>query len=74
MGIYNWNKKCDEEFSDRKGAITYPPVLVPPNWKSPLRGHIEANEIAVGGTLTQIDDTGIDRAIALFSRKLNSAE
>ena len=60
MGIHNWNKKCDEEFSDLKGAMTYAPVLVPPNLKSPLRGHIDAHEIAVGGALTQIDDIGKD--------------
>ena len=57
MGIHNWIKKCDEEFSDRKGAITYAPVLVPLHWKSPLRSHTDTHDIDVGKTLVQIDDT-----------------
>ena len=65
--------KCDEAFSELKRAITSTPILVPLNWKKSFRGHVDASEITVGGTLTQLDDTGKDRLIAFFSRKLNLA-
>ncbi len=40
----------------------------------PFRGHIETSSAAVGGTLTQLENNGKDRVIALFSKKLIPAE
>ena len=74
QGIQKWDKSCEEAFESLKKAITSAPILVAPNWKKPFRGHIDASEFAVGGTLTQLDEVGNDRAIAFFSRKLSQAE
>ena len=74
VGIQKWDESCDEAFDTLKEAITSAPVLVPPDWKKPFRGHIDASESAVGGTLTQLDDDGNERAIAFFSKKLSQAE
>lgn len=45
-----------------------------PDWDRPFGCHIDASAFAVGGTLTQRDSTGHDRAIAYFSKRLNPAE
>ena len=45
-----------------------------PSWKKPFRCHVDACQIAVGGTLTQTDDEGQERVIAYFSKKLSDAE
>lgn len=74
MGIKKWDKTCDESFQVLKNAITSAPILISPDWNKPFRGHIDASETAVGGTLTQQDEQGMDRVIAFFSRKLTPAE
>lgn len=73
-GILKWDIKCDEAFESLKKAITSAPILVSPDWKKPFRGHIDASNTSVGGTLTQLDDCGKDKVIAFFSKKLNPAE
>ena len=73
-GIQKWDHKCDTAFESLKKSITSAPILIPPDWKKPFRGHIDASETAVGGTLTQLDDQGKDRLIAFYSKKLDQAE
>ena len=73
-GIHKWDSSCDKSFESMKNAITSAPILVSPNWKKPFRGHIDASNMAVGGTLTQLDEEGKDRVIAFFSKKLSPAE
>lgn len=73
-GVHKWDKKCDEAFEKLKKSITSAPILVAPDWTKPFRGHIDASQRAVGGTLTQLDKNGKDRVIAFFSKKLSPAE
>jgi len=73
-GIQKWDETCDKAFQSLKQAITTAPILVAPDWKKPFRGHVDASEFGVGGTLTQLDETGRDRVIAFFSKKLSPAE
>ena len=73
-GVHNWDSECDAAFQSLKDAITSAPILVAPDWKMSFRGHIDASNIAVGGTLTQLDENGKDRVIAFFSKKLSPAE
>lgn len=40
------------------------------NWKKPFRGHVDASEFGVAGTLTQLDEEERDHVIA-FSRIRN---
>ena len=74
MGLHKWDKSCDEAFEKLKTAITEAPILVSPDWKKPFRGHVDASQTAIGGTLTQLDENGRDRVIAFYSKKLSEAE
>jgi len=73
-GIQCWNEKCDESFESLKNSITSAPILIAPDWNKQFRGHVDASQLAVGGTLTQLDEHGNDRVIAFFSKKLTQAE
>ena len=73
-GIQKWDENCTRSFETLKNAITSAPILVSPDWTKVFRGHIDASNNAVGGTLTQLDDSGNERVIAFFSKKLNPAE
>ena len=73
-GVHMWDEKCDEAFAALKKSITESPILVCPDWSKPFRGHVDASQTAVGGTLTQLDENGMDRVISFFSKKLSDAE
>ena len=73
-GLSRWDERCDESFAKLKTSITEAPILVSPDWKKPFRGHVDASQTAVGGTLTQLDEHGRDRVISFFSKKLSDAE
>jgi len=73
-GVHKWDEACDEAFGALKKFITEAPILVCPDWSKPFRGHVDASQTAVGGTLTQLDENGKDRVIAFFSKKLSDAE
>jgi len=74
QGIHKWNERCTEAFERLKTSITEAPILVSPDWEKPFRGHVDASQTAIGGTLTQLDENGRDRVIAFFSKKLSDAE
>eukprot|EP00171_Calliarthron_tuberculosum_P005616 IDg5616t1 len=71
--IRNWDKECDGSFAELKTALTTAPILIHPNFAKPFRGHIDASQVAIGGTLTQLVD-GQERVISYFSRKLDKAQ
>lgn len=73
-GLRFWNESCDEAFETLKTAITNAPILVAPDWSKPFRGHVDASQTAIGGTLTQRDENGMDRVISFYSKKLSPAE
>lgn len=73
-GINNWNKDCDNAFSTLKHCLTTDRVLMSPDWDKTFRGHIDAMQTTIGGTLTQFYDCGRERVIAYYSKRLNSAE
>lgn len=73
-GIHALDDAAAAEFRDLKSALVNAPVLVPSNWKKPFRVHIDASQTAVGSTLTQLDASDGERAIAYMSRRLTAAE
>lgn len=73
-GIHRWNEKCTQAFHTLRGALTSAPILVPPDWANAFRCHVGASQEAVGGILAQLDDTGSERVVAYYSRKLSIAE
>ena len=74
QGLHKWDNRCDVSFERLKTAITEAPILVSPDWKKPFRGHVDASQTAIGGTLTQLDENGRYRVIAFYSKKLSDAE
>ncbi len=72
VGIQKWNVKCDEAFESLKKAITSSPILGKPDWEKTFRDHIDTSSTSIIGTLTKLDDSGKDRVIAFFSKKVES--
>lgn len=73
-GIHRWDDECTLAFKSLKDLLCTSPIMQPPNWDLPFRCHIDASELAVGGTLTQLDEQGHDHAVAYFSKRLSTAE
>lgn len=71
--ISGWDDKCDNSFEGLKTSIISSPVLRHVDWLLPFRGHVDASQTAVGGTLTQTV-SGKEHPLAFFSQKLNDAE
>lgn len=71
--ISEWNVECDIALEKLKHALTSAPVLAHPKFELSYKGHIDASQFAIGGTLTQIHE-GKERVISYFSRKLNDAQ
>ena len=73
-GMHNWNAACDKAFTKLKDSITTAPVLISPDWSKPFRCHVDASQLAVGGTLTQNDENGAEHEIAYCSKNLSETE
>lgn len=71
--ITDWDDKCSEAFEGLKISLTTSLILRYPNWIIPFRGHTDASQYCIGGTLTQVH-RGKDHPIAYFSKRLSSAE
>lgn len=74
LGIRFWDVKCDTAFQHLKNALASAPILVAPDWSKLFRCHMDACQVSVGGTLTQLDENGRERVIAYFSKRLSKAE
>ena len=72
QGIYKWDGLCEYAFASLKESIKSDQILAAPDWKKPLRGHVDASQLAVEGYLTQLDEHERDRMISLF--QINHAE
>lgn len=73
-GMHNGNSFCDATFETLNKRLISRPILISPNWTKPFRCHVDAIQTAVGGTLTQQDNKGLERVMAYYSKRLNSAE
>lgn len=69
----NWDSKCDIAFSKLKEKLISAPIMQSPDWNLPFRCHVDASQLAVGGTLTQISENG-EHAISYFSKRLSPEE
>lgn len=72
--MHKWNHNHQIAFEHLKERLCTSPVMVPPNCTKAFRCHIDASQVAVGGTVTQQDDEGHERAIAFFSKRFSEAE
>ena len=73
-GIQKWDVKCDEPFKSLKKAITSALILVSPDLEKPFLGNVDALSTAIGGILTQLDNSSKGRVISFFSKNLSPAE
>lgn len=62
------------ELEQLKSSLNSSPILVPPDWSKQFGFHVDSSQLAVGGTLTKLDDNKVDRVVAYFSNKSSDAE
>lgn len=74
IGIPKWNEKCKTSFNNLKEMLCNSLVIQPTNWELPFHCHMDAFELAVGGTLSQVYNDGHEWAMAFFSKRLSQAE
>jgi RNase H-like domain found in reverse transcriptase len=72
--VSNWDSSCDKAFETLNEAVKSAPILQSTDWKKPFRCHVDASQLAVGGTLTQKDERGFDLPVAFYSKKLSPTE
>lgn len=73
-GIKEWDEECAKAFGNLKELLVQSPIMIDPNWSRPFRCHTDASQLAVGGSLTQLDEHGDERVISYFSKRLSPAE
>ena len=66
-----WTQKCQEAFDKLKAVLISEPVLVAPDFQKQFKIAVDASDIGCGAVLLQEDQSGIDRPVSYFSRKLN---
>jgi hypothetical protein len=71
---YQWNKECDDGFTQIKQYLANPPILMPPIHGKPLILYISATDTSLGILLAQEDQQKRERAIYYISRTLVSYE
>lgn len=69
-----WEGKCYEAFQKLKDIVTNAPILVGLDRSKPFCRHVDASQMAVGGTLRQVDEQGRNRVTELFSKELAPSE
>ena len=69
-----WTPKRDAAFQCLKDTFTSEPVLAAINYDHPFILYTDASAFAVGTTLVQCDDDGIEHPVGFFSASLQPAE
>ena len=67
-----WSHECERVFNNLKAILANNPVLMAPNLDKPFKIAIDASDVGVGAVLLQNDETGIERPVGYFSKKLNT--
>ena len=65
-----WNNDCQCAFEKIKECLLSPPVLVPPISGCPLLLYFSVSNMALECMLTQLDDSGKERAIYYLSKRM----
>lgn len=68
---FSWSEKCQEAFGQVKAILACEPILTAPDFAAPFKMAVDACDVGVGAVLLQSDESGVDRPVAYFSRKLN---
>jgi hypothetical protein len=70
---FAWGEKEETAFVQLKAALASAPVLVTPDNSKPYVLHTDASGYAVGASLSQMTDRGL-QPVAFMSKKMNSAQ
>jgi hypothetical protein len=68
-----WGEKEEAAFEQLKAALASAPVLVTPDNSKPYVLHTDASGYAVGASLSQMTDRGL-QPVAFMSKKMNAAQ
>jgi len=71
---FKWTVKANQALEEVKRRLTSAPLLVSPNFRKPFIIQCDASKTGIEGVLEQLDDDGVERTIAFFSRKLNQQQ
>lgn len=71
---FQWNDEADEAFIRLKRMFTSAPILILFDHERETIVEVDASKWCIGGTLYQIDDQGVMRPCAFFSKKNSPAE
>lgn len=71
---FNWDEKCQKAFDKIKGYLTSQPTLAIFDRNRPITIYTDASGEGIGAVLKQIQDDGMEKPVAFFSRKLNEAQ
>lgn len=64
--MYNWDENCDKSFDNSKTTLIFPSIFIALNGGELCRRPVVVSQIAIGGTLTRLEENGNDRVIAFF--------
>lgn len=71
---FRWTNEANKAFERLKKTFTSAPILVLFDHERETFLEVDASKWCIGGTLYQIDDEGVARPCAFFSKKNNPAE
>lgn len=71
---YVWSSEKETAFTELKNRLLGVPILAYPNWDKEFHIHVDASNFAIGATLVQTDDHGLDHPIYFASQLLSKAE
>ena len=70
----DWTAECEMAFSKLKELLTTAPVLQTPDFSKMFIVQTDASERGVGAVLSQVGESGEDKPVAYFSKKLLTRE
>jgi len=71
---FDWTKSCQEAFDLLKRALISEPILAYPDFTREFHVTVDSSSTALGMTLSQFSDDGVERVIAYNGRSLSNAE
>ena len=72
--LLQWGEEEDISFNTLKNALSGEEVLAYPNFEKPFLVTTDASQFALGGVISQEDESGTERPVCFASRNLHKAE
>ena len=69
-----WTDEMDKAFLKMKALLATDAMTAYPNHNKPFKIYTDASDYQLGAIIVQEDDNGQERAVAYYSRKLNTAQ